>query len=79
MRAAEQWHPQLLFELLDLARQGRLRDMQALCCPADVALLGHGNEIFELADVHAGELTPDDAYATPRPAKPLMQQMRPPA
>jgi hypothetical protein len=51
--ALEQRLPELLLELPDLCRQGRLRDMQMLRRTGQMALLGHGPEVMQMVVVQA--------------------------
>ena len=51
--AREQRLSQLLFELLDLCRQRRLRHVQLRCSPRQVAFLGHGPEVVQVMEVQA--------------------------
>ena len=44
--------PSSLLELLDLGRQRRLADEARLGRPAEVAVVGHGDEVLEVAQVH---------------------------
>ena len=46
--ALEELQPKVVFELTDLARERRLRDMQALGGTPDVFRLSHGDEVSEL-------------------------------
>jgi hypothetical protein len=50
----QQPHAELLLELADLLGQRRLGHVQALGGAAEVALLGHGDEVVELPDLHRG-------------------------
>jgi hypothetical protein len=49
--AAQQGDAELLLDLLDLARQGRLRNGQARGSTAEMQFLGDGLEVAQLADV----------------------------
>src|SRR5690606_18081321 len=51
--ALEQRHPEFLLQLPDLRRQRRLADEAGLGRPAEVAVLGQGDEVAEVAQVHA--------------------------
>lgn len=51
-RADKQLHAQLPLQRLDLRRQRRLGDMHTRCRPSEMQLLGHRNEIGELAQFH---------------------------
>src|SRR5207253_5407204 len=44
---------QLLFQLADLETEGGLRDPQNLGGSCEALLLAYGNEIFQLAEIHA--------------------------
>jgi len=48
----EQRDAELVFELSDLPRQRRLRNVQALCGACEVPLFRHGNESPEMPKVH---------------------------
>ena len=50
--AFQQFHADLVFELLDLPAQRRLRDVQPLRCPGEAALFCHGHEILEVSKIH---------------------------
>ena len=52
--AVEQLDAQLIFQLADLLREGRLGHMQALGRAAEVPFFRHRNEVVQLADVHGG-------------------------
>lgn len=51
-RAREQGHTELFFQTLDLAREGRLRDVEALCCAGEILLFRDGDEILQLGEAH---------------------------
>jgi len=51
LRSPQQGRADFPFQLLDLARQRRLRDAQAGRGPPEVELLGHGLEIAEVPEV----------------------------
>jgi hypothetical protein len=55
--AVEQPHPKVVFEGLDLLRQRGPGDQQPLGGPAEVQLLGHRDEIPQLAQLHACHVT----------------------
>lgn len=57
--AEEETHAELVFEAFDLAREGRLRDAEALGGAADVPLFGDGDEVAELREAHAGGVARD--------------------
>ena len=46
--ANEELHTEGALQSSDLLRQPRLGDLQALCRPAEVSLLGHCDEILQL-------------------------------
>ena len=48
-RTDEQLRAEAFFQLLDLARERRLRDIQRNRCPADAELLRNRNKISEVA------------------------------
>ncbi|MOA15059.1 hypothetical protein D3C78_1351990 [compost metagenome] len=50
--AHQQGHPQLLFQLLYLPTQRRLRDMQAFGGAGDVPLLRDHHKIAQMAQIH---------------------------
>ena len=50
--------PSSLLELLDLGRQRRLADEAGLGGPAEVAVLGHGDQVLEVAEVHRPSVRP---------------------
>ena len=52
LRALEQARAQLLLQRLDLHRQRRLRQMQALRRPAEVQFFGDGHEVAQVAQLH---------------------------
>jgi hypothetical protein len=52
--AVEQGRTQLVLQLLDLVRQRRLRDVQALRRAGEVQRLGDGVEVAEVAQFHGG-------------------------
>src|SRR5438105_3908033 len=45
----EQLKPKLVFEIADLLRERRLSDVHSIRCLRDASMLGHGDEIFEVA------------------------------
>ena len=51
-RAGEQGDAELGLELADLLRQRRLRHVEAFGGPAEVPLLGDGDEVAEVAQFH---------------------------
>jgi len=51
-QAVEQLEAQLGFQVLDLRRKRRLRDVQALCCAPVVLLLADGHEISQVPQFH---------------------------
>ena len=51
-RAREELHPELVLQQPDLVAQRRLRHVQPLRGPAEVQLLGDGDEVAELAELH---------------------------
>lgn len=54
--AQEQALAELVFEGVELPRQGRLRNMQPPRGAGDVALFGHGDEVVQLGEAHVGFL-----------------------
>ena len=50
--ALDQLDAELLLQLLDLGRQRRLADEARLGGPAEVAVVGHGDQVLEIAQVH---------------------------
>jgi hypothetical protein len=52
--ALEDAHAELFLELLDRHAQGRLRDEAGLGRPAEVLLAGHGDDVAEFGQGHAG-------------------------
>ena len=50
--ALEQRNPQLLFQFMDLAGQGRLADETAAGSMAEVQGFAHCHQVFEVAHVH---------------------------
>ena len=56
--AIEQSDAELVFEVLDLARQRGLRDAQAEPSLGDGALLGDGDEGSQMAQVHGCKIMP---------------------
>ena len=50
--AREQPYAEFFFQLLDLPCERWLRDVQARGCAADVLLLGHGDEVSKVSQVH---------------------------
>mgnify|MGYP006982264569 CR=1 FL=1 len=50
--AFEQGHSHVLFQLLDLAAERRLRHVQARGCTAEVQFLGHGHKTRQLTQIH---------------------------
>ncbi|MNT71466.1 hypothetical protein D3C72_2099530 [compost metagenome] len=52
--ALEQRRAELLLELADRNRQRRLRHVQALRGAMEIARLGQGHELLQLAEVHGG-------------------------
>jgi hypothetical protein len=65
--ALEQLHAQLFFKRLDVPGQRRLRDVQPLGRPADVALFCGDDEKLEPTNIHANPSVKWDATATIRP------------
>ena len=60
--AFQQAHAEILFQRLDLLREGRLRQMQAQRCPSEAQLLGDGHEIAQLAEIeHIAKSNKNDA------------------
>ncbi len=55
-QAHQQWHAQLFLKLPDLCGQWRLRNEQLLGRAADAARLGHGDEIAQVSQLHAGTI-----------------------
>jgi hypothetical protein len=55
--AVEQRDAQLFFQRLDLARDGRLRDVQGFGRARELADLGHRDERTQLVDFHAGAVS----------------------
>src|SRR6185437_12258994 len=53
-RALHQCHAEFVLELLDLGGQGRLADEACLGGAAEVLVVGEGNEVMEIAQVHGG-------------------------
>jgi len=52
-RPDEQCGAELVLERTDLSAERRLRDVETLSRAADVAFLGHGNEVTDLGEAHA--------------------------
>lgn len=50
--AHKQLHAQLFFQLLNLPGERRLRDMQPRRGAADVQLFRHGDEVFQMPEIH---------------------------
>ena len=50
--ALDERDAELLLQLLDLRRQRRLADEARLGRPAEVAVVGHGDQVLEVAQVH---------------------------
>ena len=48
--------PELGLEAADLLRERRLRDVQALGGAAEVPLLGHGDEVAQVPELHGSAL-----------------------
>ena len=48
----EQLHPQLFFQRLDVAGQGRLRNVQFFRCPADTPFLCGDDKVVQPTDIH---------------------------
>lgn len=55
-RAQKQLHTELGLEALNLAAEGRLRDVQAPRRPADISLFGDGDKVPELLQAHAASI-----------------------
>lgn len=51
----EQGNTQFRFQVMDLPRQRRLRDVQTRRRPGDVLLFGHSHEISKVAEFHAAD------------------------
>ena len=56
--------PSSLLELLELGRQRRLADEAGLGGPAEVAVVGHGHQVPEIAQVHGRRCSRPPASAT---------------
>jgi hypothetical protein len=56
LRPLEQPDAQLVFELADLLRDCRLRDVQPLSGAPEVKLLGYRYEVPEMAEFHGGDI-----------------------
>ena len=54
--ALEQRRTQLLLQILDLPAQRRLRDVQPLGGAGEALLVGHGDEVAQVAKLHAAYL-----------------------
>ena len=54
-RSHEQSYTELVLEILDLAADRRLGDVQSLRGPTHVTHLGNGNEVFDLREAHVLE------------------------
>src|SRR5215470_5446846 len=54
--AAQQQPAELILELLDCARQGRLRHIAELCRPREVQRVRYRQEVADLMHFHAGKL-----------------------
>mmetsp|Transcript_53129 Transcript_53129/g.124294 ORF Transcript_53129/g.124294 Transcript_53129/m.124294 type:complete len:240 (-) Transcript_53129:1084-1803(-) len=68
--ALEDLQVQLLFELLDRDRQGRLGHEAGLGRAAEMALAGHGDDVAQLGQGHGGgTLSGRDSNATLRPLR----------
>src|SRR4051812_20692142 len=52
LRAVKQPHPELILELTYLSRDRGLGDVQSLRRPAEMQLLGDGDEISEMTKLH---------------------------
>ena len=57
--ADEQSNPKLLFELMEMPAEGRLRDVEALCGFRDAQRIRHGDERADVTKVHGAEPIPD--------------------
>ena len=55
--------PEVGYQPLDLLRQRRLRDVQALCCSAEAALLGDCDEVAQMSQLHGANLPPPPPWA----------------
>ena len=55
-RPLEQSRPELPLQLCDCLRERRLRDVQALCCAAEVELLAEDGEVPKLAKLERGSI-----------------------
>ena len=55
-RTSQQLNPELGLELLDLLRQRRLRDVQALRRATEMALLGDCDEVAQVSQLHGANL-----------------------
>ncbi len=62
--AMEQSDAEIVLELLDLARQRRLSDVQPFRRTAEVKLLGNGKKVAEVAQLHRDSLA-SDPYGLP--------------
>jgi hypothetical protein len=52
----EQGGGQLVLEAADLPTDRGLRDSKFLCCAADVAFFGNGDEVLDLGEAHGASL-----------------------
>jgi hypothetical protein len=48
----EKQDTELVFEFLDLAGNGRLRNIQPTRCSSEISFFGHSDKIFELPEFH---------------------------
>ena len=74
--AVQQHHVQLTFEALQLLAQGRLDDVLAGGRPAEVQLLGQGDEVAQLAKLHARHLPVSCRGTSPATVRTWMPRQR---
>ncbi len=60
--ALDQRHAEVALELADLGGQGRLADETPLRRAAEMPLIGEGNEVAEVAQVHGGRISEAIVY-----------------
>jgi hypothetical protein len=58
----DQLHAEVVFQLLELRRQGRLTDERALCGLAEVLGVGQGHEIPQIAQIHGRSPAPNARF-----------------
>jgi hypothetical protein len=52
LAASDKCDADFVFQALDLATQGRLRQVQLFCRPAKTSMRGHGRKISQMTEFH---------------------------